>query len=212
MRCMPRLIEPEPRAAARNFSALILIGPRRAGKTTLLRRAFPTATYRLLEDPDTLARVRADPRTFLSELRPPVILDEIQNTPEILNYVRAAIDRAPTKKGRWLLTGSQEAPLMHGVTESIRGIGSEVAHRWSGATPVRRELVALASGRRRGPARLEVGTQHHGNRNTESCRGAEGGELTECPYSDVLGRTRTWGRKRRLKSLSVGCRWWSCGA
>ncbi len=121
MRYIPRLIEPELRAAARNFPALILTGPRRAGKTTLLRRAFPTATYRLLEDPDTVARVRADPRTFLSELRAPVILDEIQNTPEILNYVRAAIDRAPTRKGRWLLTGSQEAPLMRGVTESMAG-------------------------------------------------------------------------------------------
>jgi len=121
VRYIPRLIEPELRAAARNFPALILTGPRRAGKTTLLRRAFPTATYRLLEDPDTVARVRADPRTFLSELRAPVILDEIQNTPEILNYVRAAIDRAPTRKGRWLLTGSQEAPLMRGVTESMAG-------------------------------------------------------------------------------------------
>ena len=121
MRYVPRLIERELLASARHFPALILTGPRRAGKTTLLRRAFPTATYRLLEDPDTVARVRADPRTFLAELRTPVILDEIQNTPEILNYVRAAIDRAPTRKGRWLLTGSQEAPLMRGVTESMAG-------------------------------------------------------------------------------------------
>ena len=121
MRYVPRLIERELLASARHFPALILTGPRRAGKTTLLRRAFPTATYRLLEDPDTVARVRADPRTFLSELRTPVILDEIQNTPQILNYVRAAIDRAPAKKGRWLLTGSQEAPLMRGVTESMAG-------------------------------------------------------------------------------------------
>jgi uncharacterized protein len=105
MRYIPRLIEPELQAAARSFSALILTGPRRAGKTTLLPRAFPDATYRLLEDPDTVARVRTDPRIFLSELRLPVILNEIQNTPEILNYVQAAIDRAPTKKGLWLLTG-----------------------------------------------------------------------------------------------------------
>src|SRR3972149_1751886 len=99
MRYIPRLIERELLASARNFPALILTGPRRTGKTTLLRRAFPTATYCLLEDPDTVARVRADPRTFLSELRPPVILDEIQNTPEILNYVRAVVDRAPARKG-----------------------------------------------------------------------------------------------------------------
>jgi uncharacterized protein len=121
MRYVPRLIERELLASARHFPALILTGPRRAGKTTLLRRAFPTAAYHLLEDPDAVARVRADPRTFLSEIRPPVILDEIQNTPEILNYVRAAIDRTPSKRGRWILTGSQEAPLMRGVTESMAG-------------------------------------------------------------------------------------------
>jgi len=121
MRYVPRLIERELLASARHFPALILTGPRRAGKTTLLRRAFPQATYRLLEDPDIVARVRSDPRAFLEELRPPVILDEIQNTPEILNYVRAAVDRAPAKTGRWLLTGSQEAPLMRGVTESMAG-------------------------------------------------------------------------------------------
>ena len=107
--------------ASRSFAAIILTGPRRSGKTTLLRRTFPGASYHLLEDPDTVARVRADPRGFLAEIRPPVILDEIQHVPEILNYVRSRIDQAPRKTGQWLLTGSQEAPLMKGVTESMAG-------------------------------------------------------------------------------------------
>jgi hypothetical protein len=121
MRYVPRLVEPELLKAAKHFPAVIVTGPRRAGKTTLLQRAFPKADYRLLEDPEIVARVRSDPRTFLDELHPPVILDEIQNTPQILNYVRAAIDGSPGAKGRWLLTGSQEAPLMRGVTESMAG-------------------------------------------------------------------------------------------
>lgn len=87
----------------------------------LLRHAFPDASYHLLEDPDTVARLRADPRSFLDEVRLPVILDEIQNVPEILNYVRARIDRTLRKTGQWLLTGSHEAPLMKGVTESMAG-------------------------------------------------------------------------------------------
>jgi predicted AAA+ superfamily ATPase len=107
--------------AARSFAAVILTGPRRSGKTTLLRRVFPKASYHLLEDPDTVARLRADPRSFMEEVRLPVILDEIQHVPEILNYVRARIDEAPRKTGQWLLTGSQEAPLMKGVTESMAG-------------------------------------------------------------------------------------------
>jgi predicted AAA+ superfamily ATPase len=107
--------------AARAWPSVVITGPRRAGKTHLLRHCFPRADYRLLEDPDVLERVRADPRAFLDELRPPVILDEIQNVPELLPYVRTLIDAAPTKRGRWLITGSQDFALMHGVSESMSG-------------------------------------------------------------------------------------------
>jgi len=50
-----------------------------------------------------------------------LFLDEIQNVPEILNYIRSFIDQNPHKNGQWLLTGSQEAPLMKGVAESMAG-------------------------------------------------------------------------------------------
>jgi predicted AAA+ superfamily ATPase len=107
--------------AARHFPAVVVTGPRRAGKTTLLRKLFPKARYILLEDPDVQARVRSDPRAFLEELRPPVVFDEIQNTPELLDYVRTVIDVGPRRMGQWLFTGSQEAPLMRGISESMAG-------------------------------------------------------------------------------------------
>ena len=121
MKYIPRQIESELLLASKHFSGLILTGPRRAGKTTLLRKLFPKAQYYLLEDPDIIARLRADPHSFIEEIRPPAILDEIQNVPEILSYVRTQIDRFPNKKGQWLLTGSQESPLMKGATESMAG-------------------------------------------------------------------------------------------
>ncbi len=121
MRYVPRQIESELLLASKHFPGLILTGPRRAGKTTLLRRLFSKAQYYLLEDPDIIARLRADPLSFIEEIRPPAILDEIQNVPEILNYVRTQMDRFSNKKGQWLLTGSQDAPLMKGVTESMAG-------------------------------------------------------------------------------------------
>lgn len=121
MRFTPRLLERPLRQAARQFPAVIVTGPRRSGKTMLFQHMFPRAAYVLLEDPDVVARVRSDPRTFLDQLRRPAILDEIQNAPELLNHIRARIDRAPSRNGDWLLTGSQEAPLMRGVTESMAG-------------------------------------------------------------------------------------------
>lgn len=121
MAYIQRQFEKELLRAAKAFPSIVLTGPRRAGKTHLLRHLFPTAQYLLLEDPDTLSKFRQDPHGFLDGLRFPVILDEVQNVPEIFNYVRSRIDADMRKKGRWFLTGSQEAQLMKGVTESMAG-------------------------------------------------------------------------------------------
>lgn len=121
MRYVSRELERQVLRAIKGFPAIVLTGPRRAGKTSLLRRLFPKASYFLLEDPDIVARLRTDPQGFLDAVKTPVILDEVQNVPEVFAFVRTRIDREPRRVGQWLLTGSQEAPLMQGVSESMAG-------------------------------------------------------------------------------------------
>ncbi|MGV9012118.1 MAG: ATP-binding protein [Flavobacteriales bacterium] len=121
MRYVARDLGPVLLKASRSFPAVVLTGPRRAGKTMLLRKLFPKASYTLMEDPDAIARMRADPHGFLDGIRLPAVLDEVQNVPELFSYVRSRIDEYPRRTGQWFLTGSQDAPLMRGVTESMAG-------------------------------------------------------------------------------------------
>lgn len=121
MRYIRRELEAPLAAAARSFPSVVLTGPRRAGKTWLLRHLFPHAGYYLFEDPDVVARFRNDPQGFLDDVRLPAILDEVQNVPELFHFVRSRIDRVPRRTGQWLLTGSQEAGLMRNVGESMAG-------------------------------------------------------------------------------------------
>ena len=118
---LPRQIEPCLARALTSFPAVVVTGPRRSGKTCLLRHCLPSASYVQLEDPDTLLAVKSDPRGFLDSLRLPVVLDEIQQTPDLFPYIRSRIDAAPDRRGQWILTGSQESSLMRGVAESMAG-------------------------------------------------------------------------------------------
>ena len=92
MRYVYRKLEAQVLTATRSFPAVFLIGARRAGKTSLLRHLIPAAGYYLFEDPDVVARFCSDPQGFLDGVKPPVILDEIQNVPEVFTLcVRASI-------------------------------------------------------------------------------------------------------------------------
>jgi len=110
------------RRASAQFPVVVLSGPRQAGKTTLLRETFAgKAGYVSLDAPDLRGFAREDPRAFLARYKPPLIIDEIQHVPELLPYIKEAVDARRGKRGQFLLSGSQNLLLMEQVTESLAG-------------------------------------------------------------------------------------------
>lgn len=88
--------------------AVLLVGPRAAGKTTTARR-YAASVVRL-DRPAEAAAFAADPDAALARVAEPVLLDEWQAVPEVLGAVKRAVDDDP-RPGRFLLTGSVRADL-----------------------------------------------------------------------------------------------------
>ena len=107
-------------ALAGGFPVVALTGPRQSGKTTLARQSFPALPHVNLEDPDTREIAIADPRRFLTRFADGAIFDEVQRAPALLSYLLGVADASP-RRGRFVLTGSQQFGLMDGITQSLAG-------------------------------------------------------------------------------------------
>lgn len=107
---------------AEQFPAVAILGPRQSGKTTLAQLTFPDYHYFSFEDYDTRALVQSDPRAFLMRYKDEcgVILDEIQNVPELFSYMQGHIDTYK-KRGHFIVTGSQNFALNESISQSLAG-------------------------------------------------------------------------------------------
>lgn len=109
---------------SKSYAAILLTGPRQAGKTTMLRalaeRENIGREYVSLDDLNVRDMAKNDPALFLQLHKPPVIIDEVQYAPELFTYIKIHIDKNRNPGDFWM-TGSQIFRLMRGVQESLAG-------------------------------------------------------------------------------------------
>jgi len=109
---------------SKSWPAILLTGPRQAGKTTMLkelaRREDRGRRYVSLDDMAVREMAKNDPKMFLQIYKPPVLIDEVQYAPELFTYIKIIIDENYNAGDFWL-TGSQVFRLMKGVQESLAG-------------------------------------------------------------------------------------------
>ncbi len=103
-----RLVDDELPPILAAHPAVLLVGPRAAGKTTTARQYAASVVQ--LDRPAEAAAFAADPDAALARVREPVLLDEWPAVPEILGAVKRAVDD-DSRPGRFLLTGSVRADL-----------------------------------------------------------------------------------------------------
>jgi uncharacterized protein len=118
---IPRDLTKVYQLTIKQFPAVLITGPRQSGKSTFLKYISRDTPYITFDDPLNREFALQDPNGFLDQFGGNrVILDEIQYVPEILQYIKIRIDN-DRRPGIWIMTGSQQFPLMKGVSETLAG-------------------------------------------------------------------------------------------
>lgn len=115
-----RFVERRAEDALSDTPVVLIVGPRRAGKTTLVRKMGDAGrTYITLDDQTALEAAQSDPAGFIRNLDR-AIIDEIQRAPELLLAIKKTVDE-DYRPGRFLLTGSANVLTLPRVADSLAG-------------------------------------------------------------------------------------------
>jgi predicted AAA+ superfamily ATPase len=105
---------------AKQFPAVIFLGPRQCGKTTLAKSALQARYFDLELNSDRQV-FEGDPELAIRRIPGPIIFDEAQNLPALFSTLRALIDEQREQLGRYYLLGSVNPDLIRGISESLAG-------------------------------------------------------------------------------------------
>ena len=115
-----RLAENELQRCADHFPVVTVLGPRQSGKTTLVKSYFKNYSYINLEDPEFYDLAKNDVNAFFSMIKGPVILDEVQRIPELLDKIQVIVDERK-ENAQFILTGSFQQGLKSAISQSLAG-------------------------------------------------------------------------------------------
>ena len=117
-----RTLEQKIMDISRDYSCLLLIGPRQVGKTTMLVHLMEGSGRQkvTLDDVENRRLAQSDPALFLEMHPAPVLIDEVQYAPQLFSYIKINVDNGAAPGSYWL-TGSQAFQLMELAQESLAG-------------------------------------------------------------------------------------------
>jgi len=115
-----RFVERRVEEALSDTPVVLIVGPRRAGKATLVRKMGEAGrTYITLDDQTVLEAAQSDPAGFIRGLDR-AIIDEIQRVPDLLLAIKKTVDE-DYRPGRFLLTGSANVLTLPRISDSLAG-------------------------------------------------------------------------------------------
>lgn len=104
------------------FKAVMVVGARQVGKSTMLKHLAKdqNRTYVTMDDTQLRSFAQADPKLFLQTYQPPILIDEVQKAPELFEEIKILCDESD-ERGQFWLTGSQSKKLLKKAGDSLAG-------------------------------------------------------------------------------------------
>jgi len=114
-----RTLSEELKRLSEFYAVIVITGPRQSGKTTLSKMEFPDYHYVNMENISLRHQIMESPMAFLEQHQKGLVIDEVQNVPELFSYIQVVADN--NENSRFILTGSSNFSLLEKVTQSLAG-------------------------------------------------------------------------------------------
>lgn len=110
---------------SKNYPIIMVCGQRQVGKSTMLNTIKGSRRYVTFDDLVAKSLAKKDPQLFFETYGYPILIDEFQKEPSILEEIKRIVDlknlAGEDTNGLFWLTGSQKFKMMKNISESLAG-------------------------------------------------------------------------------------------